>query len=719
MGAKKIIVFCLSVFFIQIQIFAQHNLSKKSKAEIERLIKKMTLEEKVTMIHGKANFLSGGIPRLGIPPLNPSDGPHGVRMELNKNWEPLNNQNDSGTYLPTCNTLAATWNPGLGFEFGKVLGEEARYRKKDIILGPGINIIRTPLNGRNFEYLSEDPFLISKMAVGYINGVQSQGVSACVKHFIANNQETNRNTVNVSMSERALNEIYLPGFKAAVIGAKVNSVMGAYNLFRGQYCTHNDFLVNKILKGDWKFDGVLMSDWGAVHDTKEAIYNGTDLEMGTDLNQPIPDYAKFYLADTVITLVRSGEVPESIIDDKVRRILGLMYRSRSFTNKTGGSFATPQHFAVAKKIAEEGIVLLKNNQHILPLSKNVHSVAIIGANAVTEMSNAGGSSQVRGKYEITPLKGIQNLLGSNVNVVYSAGYRMRRNENADSQLIAAAVKTAKQADAVIFVGGWTHSFDGTSNWNETGYDTESMDKLDMNLPFGQDQLITALLDANPNVIIVMMGGGPVDMSKWIDKTNALIQAWYPGMEGGTALARIIFGEVNPSGKLPMTFPKLLTDYPAYHFGAADPGVKDIEYKEGVFVGYRYYDTYGVDPQFPFGYGLSFTTFKYSNLKVTKKSDSVFLQLNLKNTGKVDGAEVVQVYVGQEQSSLLRPAKELKAFQKVFLKAGESKQVRLYLEKDAFSYYNETMAAWVTEPGRYMIQVGSSSKDMRLNAPIYF
>ena len=712
------LLFSFAIVFVALQFNVKAQYTPATEAKINQLIKQMTLEEKISMIHASSSFTSGGVKRLGIPELTTSDGPHGVRVEHGRDWVMDKNVNDSGTYLPTGNTLAATWNPELGYAFGSVLGSEAKWRGKDVILGPGINIIRTPVNGRNFEYLSEDPFLVSKMVVGYIKGVQDQGISACVKHFLANNQETERTTVNVLMSERTLREIYLPGFKAAILDGKANSIMGAYNKFRGQYCTHNDYLVNKILKGEWNFQGIMMSDWGAVHDTYEGLIYGCDLEMGTDLSMlPNPDYNKFYFGDAAIAMVKSGKVPVSIIDDKVRRILRVMYKTNMMGGKrTPGTYATKAHQATALKVAEEGIVLLKNDDHLLPLKKSIQSIAVIGANADRMNSMGGGSSQVKATYEITPLAGLKNITGTNVKISYSQGYNIKRNAKANADLIKEAVDAASKADVAIVVGGWTHGYD-YSVWGDNAYDAEGIDKPNMDMPFGQDELIQAVIKANPKTIVVVIGGGGIDMSKWVDQAKGIIQAWYPGMEGGNALAKIIFGEVNPSGKLPMSFPKHLADCPAQKLGEYPGNSKALNYNEGIFVGYRYYDTYKVEPQFEFGHGLSYTTFAYTNPKVKTINGQATLTISIKNTGKVAGAEVVQLYVKEEKPAVERPDKELKAFGKVFLKPGEAKVVTLKLDQDAFKYFDEGKMKWVHNPGKYNLLLGSSSRDIRKTVDI--
>lgn len=705
----------LCVVVVTSQSFAQ---AVKTSAKIEDLVKKMTLEEKVAMIHATSSFTSGGVARLGIPEIVMSDGPHGVRVEHGRDWEADKNVYDSGTYLPTGVCLAATWNPSLGYEFGKVLGSEANYRGKDIILGPGINIIRTPLNGRNFEYQSEDPFLISRMTVGYINGVQDQGVSACVKHYIANNQEVNRNFVNVHMSERALREIYLPGFKAAVTEANVNTLMGSYNLFRGQYATQNSYLINQILKTEWNFKGAVISDWGAVHNTMEALWNGCDIEMGTDLSMlPNPNYGKFFMGDTVLKLVRSGQIPESLVDEKVRRILYVMTKTNMLDGKRmKGEYNTTAHQKTAATVAEEGIVLLKNENNILPLASSVKSIAVIGYNAERKQSMGGGSSQVRAFYEVTPLEGIKKMAGS-TSITYSPGYKIERGAKADAALIQQAVDAASKSEMAILVVGWTHGYN-YSVWSDNAYDAEDTDKPDMKMPFGQDELVKAVLKANPNTIVVLMGGGPIDMSEWIANAKGIVQAWYPGMEGGNALAKIIFGKLNPSGKLPMTFPKKLEDVPAHKLGTyPHDAKKNLYYLDDIYVGYRYYDTYKVAPEFAFGFGLSYTSFSYSNLKVAGNSKKVIVTLTVKNIGKVAGADVAQLYVHQQKSTLARPEKELKGFQKVFLNPGESKQITITLNEDAFKYFNDNLNKWVMEPGTFDILVGNSSRDIKLSGKV--
>ncbi|WP_345953818.1 glycoside hydrolase family 3 C-terminal domain-containing protein [Mucilaginibacter sp. PAMB04168] len=706
----------LALLLQQAGAFAQTDAEVFKQADA--LLKQMTLPEKVSMIHGSSSFTSGGVPRLGIPEFVMSDGPHGVRLEHGRTYKDSMGIADASTYLPTGVCLAATWNPKLGYAFGSVLGAEANYRGKDVILGPGINIIRSPLNGRNFEYQSEDPYLISRLAVGYIKGVQDQGVSACVKHYALNNIEAKRTSINVEVSERALREIYLPGFKAAVQEGGVYTLMGSYNKVRGEWATHNNYLMNQILKKEWGFKGIVISDWGAVHNTQQALWNGTDIEMGTDLSLgDKPDYRKYFLGDTVLALVKAGKTPEYLINDKVRRILYVMIKTHVIDKqRKKGTFNTKEHQQTAQKIAEEGIVLLKNQNNILPLAPAVKSIAVIGFNANRPQALGGGSSQIKALYEVTALDGLKKQAAKGVKITYAQGYKIERGAKADAGMIQEAANTAAKADVAIVVGGWTHGYD-YNKWADNAYDAEDTDKPDMNMPFGQDELIKAVLKANPKTVVVLLGGGPIDMTQWAQNAPGIIQAWYPGMEGGTALANIIYGKTNPSGKLPMTFPKTLADAPDHKLGefpASKDGV-NVYYNDDIYVGYRYFDTYKVEPQFAFGYGLSYTTFAYSGLQVKTQGNTATVTFTVTNTGKKAGAEIAQVYVKQQQSLLPRPEKELKAFDKVFLQPGEKKQVTLSLNADAFQYFNDVTNNWMLEKGNYNILVGASSRDIKLTA----
>jgi len=710
--------FILACFVISVQVKAQQKNDPAIDAKVEALLKQLSLEEKITMIHGNSSFTSGGVPRLGIPEITTSDGPHGVRPEHGRDWVLDNNGKDSSTYLPVGLSLASTWNPALGYQFGAVLGSEAKWRGKDIILGPGINILRTPLNGRNFEYMSEDPFLISKMVVGYIKGVQDQGISACIKHYLANNQEIRRDGINVEMSERALREIYLPGFKAAVVEGGANTLMGAYNRFRGEYCTYNDYLINKILKGEWNFQGLVMSDWGAIHSTKEALLGGADLEMGTDIGHPAKTFNEFYFATPALQMVKSGEVKESVIDDKVRRILRVMFKTNMIAaTRTPGAFSTTEHAVVAKKVAEEAIILLKNKANVLPLSKsNLKTIAVIGANANRKNAMGGGSSQVRPRYEVTPLEGIRACVANTAGVTFAQGYTVARKWKPDPKLVTEAVEAAKKAEVAVVFGGWVHGYN-YSIWSDNAYDAEGIDKPNMNMPFGQDELISAVIDANPNTIVVLFGGGPLDITKWEGKAKAILQVGYPGQEGGHAITEVLFGDVNPSGKLTFTWPQKLEDSPAHKLGEYPGDSLNVHYKEDVFVGYRYFDTYKVKPQFAFGHGLSYSTFDYKDIRLSKSGNEVTATFSLSNIGTKAGAEVVQLYVKDIKASVKRPEKELKAFEKVFLEPGETRQVKLNLPEDSFKFFDEKSNQWKLEPGKFEVLVGASSADIKLKKSI--
>lgn len=672
------------------------------EVRVEDLLSKLTLEEKISLIHANSKFTIAGIPRLGIPARWMSDGPNGVREDIGPDsWAPAGHTDDFSTAMPAGICLAATWNPDLAFKEGEAIGQEARARHKDVMLGPGVNIMRTPLCGRNFEYLGEDPLLTSRMAVGYIRGEQSQDISSCVKHFALNNQEFDRGAINVEVDERTLREIYLPAFKAAVQQAGVWTVMGAYNQFRGQHCCENDYLLNSILKKEWGFQGVVVSDWAGVHDTKEAVFNGLDLEMGTDRN-----YSDFYLAQPYLDGLKSGIYPLSGLDEKVRRNLRVILATHVLdAGRKTGSLNTVAHQATARSVAEEGMVLLKNERHLLPLdAKRIKSIAVIGENAVRLQANDGGSSQVKAFYEITPLQGILKRAGQNVNITFSEGYR----KNGSAELVERAIAAAKLADVVIYVGGLNH---------DAGFDSEGEDRKDLNLPYEQDVLIQKIVAANPQTIVVLEGT-VVEMGSWIDQVPTVVEAWYPGMEGGAALAEVLFGDVNPSGKLPCTFPKKLSDTPAARYGKyAYPGTNGtVVYAEGLLVGYRWYDSKKIEPQFPFGFGLSYTSFKYSDLKLTRGHGAVEFataQFDVKNTGPMAGAEVAQLYIHQVNSSQFKPERELKGFKKLFLKPGESQTVSIPLDESSFAYYDLASKSWVVEQGDYEITVGGSSRGVRL------
>jgi beta-glucosidase len=710
--------------------------SSSIDARVEDLLPRLTLEEKISLVHGDSKFTTAAIPRLGIARRWLSDGPHGVREEVSADdWMPAGRTDDFSTNMPADLLLAATWNPDLGTTFGKVIGEEAVARGKQIMLGPSVNIQRTPLCGRNFEYMGEDPFLAARMAVSYIKGAQSQGISSCVKHFALNNQETERGTIDVEADERTLREIYLPAFKAAVQEAGVLSVMGAYNKFRGQHCCENEYLLNKILKDEWGFKGLVVSDWGGVHDTREAALYGMDLEMGS--KQP---YDQYYLAGPFMSALQKGELPMSCLDDKVRRNLRVMFTTHLIEDKPSlarkGSLNTAAHQSAARHIAEEGIVLLKNQNSALPLNvSTIKSIAVIGGNATHKFASEGGSAGIKALYEVTPLDGILSRVGEKINVTFSEGYpqppqRRRRPTTIASgvasapatepttaqfmlsspEMIERAVRAASQADIAIVLAGTNHS---------RNYDTEGSDRKNLKLPYNQDELIQRVVQANPRTIVVLISGGPVEMDPWISEVPAVVQAWYPGMEGGNAIAAVLFGDVNPSGKLPCTFPKKLEDSPAHALGAY-PGEKGIEhYDEGLLVGYRWFDTKNIEPLFPFGHGLSYTQFDYSGLKLDEATHSteplITISADITNSGARDGSEVVQVYVHPVHPSVSRPDKELKGFKKVPLRAGETKTINIPLNRSSFAFYDPERKGWVAEQGSYTILVGSSSRDIRLKS----
>lgn len=703
--------------------------NKPIEQRVEDALQRMTLEEKVALIHAQSKFSSAGVPRLGIPENWMSDGPHGIRAEvLWDEWFGAGWTSDSCTAYPALTCLAATWDPAMSALYGKSIGEEARYRKKNVLLGPGVNIYRTPLNGRNFEYLGEDPFLTSRMVVPYIKGVQSNGVAACVKHFALNDQELNRGTVNVNVDDRTLNEIYLPAFKAAVQEGGAWAIMGAYNQYKNQHCCENQYLLNDILKGKWKFDGVVVSDWGGVHNTMEAIKNGMDMEFGTwtnGLNWGASNaYDNYYLAKPYLDLIKQGKVGTDELNDKARRVLRLIFRTNMAKEQHYGSFASPEHALAGRTIAENGIVLLQNNKNLLPLDlKKYKKILVVGENATKRMTIGGGSSSLKVKKEVSPLEGIKARIGNDATVTYVEGYASPavaeqdvkgakaqvREINLDA-MREEAVKAAKEADVVIFIGGL--------NKNE-GQDSEGADRKGLELSYGQDALISALAAANPNLAVVIISGNAVSMP-WVKQVPAIVEAWYEGSEAGNALAAVLMGDVNPSGHLPFTFPVKLQDNGAIALGAY-PGTAEQEtYKEGLFVGYRWADSKKIKPLFPFGYGLSYTTFAWSKPTADKNEMSadgtMTFSINVKNTGTREGKELVQLYVSDLKSSLPRPVKELKGFSKVTLAPGEEKTVSITIDKAALSYYDDTKGEWIAEPGKFEAIFAASATDIRGKVP---
>lgn len=695
-----------------------------NEEKIEEIISQLTIEEKAAMIHGNGLFRTEGVERLNIPSVKMSDGPMGVRNEFpDASWIPIGNSDDYVTYLPCSLALASTWNTELAYRSGKVLGSEARGRGKDIILGPGINIIRSPLCGRNFEYMSEDPYLTGKMAVPFIKGVQEDNdVSVCVKHFAVNNQETERLNVEAIVDERTFREIYLPAFEMAVKEGNAYSIMCAYNKLFGYHCSNNRELLTGILKEEWGFDGVVVSDWSAVNNTELAANAGMDIEMSVTFN-----FEEYFFANPLIKAVKEGRVKEEVVDEKIRRILRLMYKINVFSeDRKKGSYNDTEHRQLTLDVARESIVLLKNENKILPLeAKKIKTLAVIGENANIIHSNGGGSAEIKALYEVTPLLGLKMMLGGQTDVKYAKGYSA--DLSVKEKLIEEAVELAKVSDAVIIVGGLKHVADDLQLENNAlsvnkdeevkrRIDSEGYDKSDLKLPYEQDELIKRVLDVNENAVVVMLTGSPVHMSEWAEEAKAIVQTWYNGMEGGRALAEVLFGVVNPSGKLSVTFPRALEDSPAHKIGEF-PGGETVKYTEGIYVGYRYFETFEVEPLFCFGHGLSYTDFKYEALDISVKEAAedvdITVKFKLTNAGDRAGSEAVQIYVRDVEASVERPRLELKGFDKVYLEAGEAKEVEIKLNKRAFAFYGVEDKKWTVEAGGFEILVGSSSEDIRL------
>ncbi|MBE6270718.1 MAG: glycosyl hydrolase [Prevotella ruminicola] len=699
--------------------------TKPIEQRIDDALSRMTLEEKIAVIHAQSKFSSPGVKRLGFPDLWTDDGPHGVRPDvLWDEWEQAGQTNDSCVAFPALTCLAATWNPQLARLYGESLGEEALYRNKSVMLGPGVNIYRTPLGGRNFEYMGEDPWLASRMVVPYVQGLQSKGVAACVKHYALNNDEEYRHQVNVIVSDRALHEIYLPAFKAAVQEGGAWSIMGAYNLYQGVHNCHNATMLNKILKKDWGFDGVVISDWGGCHDTEEAIKNGLDLEFGSwtnGLSEGASNaYDNYYLALPYKKLIKEGKYTTEELDEKVRRVLRLFYRTTMNRQKPYGFLCSESHYQAALKIAQEGIVLLKNERGLLPLN-NPKKILVVGENAIKMMTVGGGSSSLKAQKEILPLDGIKARF-ADAEVDYARGYvgdtvqsyngvkvgRSLYETRSQTELTAEAVAKAKDADVVIFVGGL----------NKSDYqDCEGHDRKSYDLPYAQNEVIEAILKVNPRLVYVNISGNGATLP-WIKKVPAIVQAWFIGSESGEAIASVLAGDVNPSGKLPFTWYASLDQCGAHATGSypgtwrEDYKIIDEEYKEGIYVGYRYTDSKGLKPLFAFGHGLSYTTFKLgkvtTNTQHLTPNTQMTFTVPVTNTGKVAGSEIVQLYVAAKQSKVDRPVKELKAFQKVYLQPGETQNVSLTIGVDAVSYYDEAAKGWNAEPGSYEALIGTAS-----------
>ncbi|MEX1377461.1 MAG: glycoside hydrolase family 3 C-terminal domain-containing protein [Eubacteriales bacterium] len=676
-----------------------------TEIQIKKLLDQMNLEEKIGMIHGDEIFATKGVKRLNIPPLKMSDGPRGVRREfVGKTWQGKELSDDSVSYFLSNTALAATWSKEHAYTFGKALGAEARSRGKDVILAPGVNIIRSPLCGRNFEYMSEDPYLIKEITVPIINGIQENDVAACVKHFAVNNQETDRLKVNVETDQRSLEEIYFPGFKAAVELGKSYTIMGAYNKLHGDYCCESEYLLKDILRDRWNYDGVVISDWAACHSTKKAAEAGLDIEMSV-----ATDFDNYYFADNLYNMVEKGEIDQSVVDEKVLHILNLMNKLNMLDGtRKKGSRNTSEHQLGILRAAEESIVLLENKDNILPLdAAKLKSIAIIGENAVRAHASGGGSAEIRALYEHTPLAGISMYLGGNAEIAYAKGYTSEKDVDKHRyfDLREEARRIACAHDLVIFIGGLNHE-----------HDVEGKDRVEYALPYEQDQLIEAISQVNENLITINLSGSAVDLSTTKRCSKALIQTWYNGMEGGRALANVLFGDVNPSGKLPFTFAQKLDDYSSHSIGEF-PGGESVNYNESIFVGYRHFDTRNIQPLYAFGYGKSYTEYEYSNLKITNSADGISVSFDIKNTGEYDGKETAQLYIKQTKCTEPRPEKELKGFAKISLKKGEMKGIEMSLSDEDFSYFSSQTNEWVCEKGEFEILIGSSSDDIRIKRSI--
>ena len=739
---------------------------------VKDALSRMTLKEKCRLSYAQSKFSSPGCPRLGIPELWMSDGPHGVREEINWNdWNHANWTNDSVTAFPALTCLAATWNPKMAIVYGQSAGEEARYREKDVLLGPGLNIYRTPLNGRNFEYMGEDPCLSATLAVEYVRNLQKNGVAVCLKHFLLNDQEEFRGHVDVKVSDRALHEIYLRPFAKVIKEADPWSIMGSYNRYKGMHCTHNKWLINDILKGELGFKGVNISDWGATHNTKESALYGLDIEMGTYTNGLTSQkkgfgYDDYYLGDAYYNLAKSGEISEEVVNDKAGRVLALIFKTAMNTKKPFGSLNSEPHKMAARSIAREGLVLLKNDANLLPLDTTAYKkVLVVGENAVRQLCPGGGSSELKPQDEVSPLRGLKERFGKFWDITYAQGYKGGRSiyggiekvsSTVEDSLYEDAVSKAKDADLIIYIGGLNKShFE----------DCEGGDRLSFNLSFKQDRLIEALARSGKKMVTIITSGNAIAMP-WLKNVTTLVQSWYLGSEAGHALADVLSGDYNFSGKTVFTYAQKLEDYPSHKYGLVGyPGVEpqnlpaqyqygkeespksadllkairtkaeplalntndssrthngkgnEVEvYAEDVLVGYRYFDTMKQPVVFPFGYGLSYTTYAYSNAKIKADGKSWIVSIDVKNTGKRNGKEIVQLYIGDDKASVVRPQKELKHFENVYLQAGEQKTVSFTITEEDLQFYDELSHQWKSEPGTFKAYVGASSRDIKATLP---
>lgn len=727
---KKTTIFAVLMAMTAMTAQAQTYLDPNAPLEerVKDALSRMTTHEKVQILHAQSKFTSAGVPRLGIRQLNMDDGPHGVREELEWNtWSPAKWTNDYIVAFPSLTCLAATWNRDMSTAYGNAVSEEFAFRGKDIMLGPGVNIQRTPLNGRAFEYMGEDPFLAGEIVVPYIKAAQANGIACCLKHFVLNDQETDRFGVNVNVSDRAMREIYLRPFQKAVEQAHVYTIMGSYNKWKGVHCCHNDELLNGILKKEWNWDGALVSDWGGATNTMEAALGGLDIEMGTYTDGKLKEsefgYENYYLANPFEKLIKDGTVPMSVLDEKASRVLRTIFRTAMNPKKVIGNQCSEAHYDVCRQIGEEGIVLLKNEKNILPLDPSkwtkYHNVLVVGENATRSLTQGGGSSELKTLRDISPLDALKKQYEQMVD--YAQGYYSGRamydhvdriDPTKQAELKAQALEAAKGADLIIFIGGLNKN---------THQDCENGDREGYDLPYGQNELISELAKIQKNIVVVTFGGNPYAMP-WLKEVAAVVHCWYLGSESGTALANVLSGKVCPSGKLPVTFAEKYEDYPYVQYGKeAYPGVnKEVYYKEGIFVGYRHFTTNNVKPLFPFGFGLSYTTFAYGKPSGHATGNDIVISVDVTNTGKVAGKEIVQIYSSVQQSNVPRPAKELRGFAKTkLLQPGESETLHIAIPKEELNYYDESQHGWKLASGTYTFHVGTNVNDIkgRLNVKI--
>ena len=722
-------VLSTTLFTIVFSVPSQAQALLSNEAKINSIISQMTLEEKVDMLHGKHMFSSAGVERLGIADIEYADGPFGIREEMEPNsWKSLNLATDSATFFPTGSALAATWSPEMAYAYGRGMGIEARLRGKDMILGPAINIQRIPTGGRTYEYFSEDPLLSGFLAVAYTKGCQETGTAACLKHYALNNQENYRGFVDVRISPRAMNEIYLKPFEMAVLAGDAWGVMAAYNKVDGKWCSDNEMLLTDVLRKRWGFPGIVISDWGGVHATS-AVVAGMNVEMPGNR----------FMGKALLDSVKAGVISEAVIDQRVRELLRVRLLVQPIPAEKANKEMTakPEQLKTAYEVAKRSIVLLKNDG-VLPLNlKRVKKIAVIGDNARCKQALGGVGAGVKTLREVTPLEGIREAIGNGAEVIWAQGFpsygaqerfkRVSPQMAPDRKLLAEAVKVARKADVVIFVAG-----------DNREIETEGSDRVSIKMPQGQNEVAKALAAANKNLVTVIVAGGPLELETVRDASKAVLISWFNGSEGGTALGDVLTGKVSPSGKLPFTFPIKLEDSPAYATGSYPQQLKGSDqqgdifvglvnrekndrsqeliapYAEELLVGYRWFTTKKLPVAYPFGHGLSYATFEYSNLTVTPNAEGIRVEFDLKNNSSIDAEEVAQVYISRKQSALERPALELKGFQRVALGKGEQKRVSILLRRNDMKDWNAAIENWQLEAGQVEVRVGSSSADLRLS-----